>query len=202
MGVSGPYGETSRGNKYRVSFVAWLTDWQEAFAVPEKKAQTVAELQLTEITPRCGIPLELVSDNGPENVNEIMRQTVKSLNIKLIVALPYHPQSNAKVERFHLFLGDTLPKLTDGEKENWDFPYPGFGTIRFSINEVIRFSSHFLLFGQYVMLPIDYLLKPRRKYVGEDFHRIILQHPHKIFMQAKQRIKRTQKKRNKRINKD
>ena len=85
MYVSGPYGETWQGNKYIVSFVDWLTNWVEAFAVPDKKGQTVAEQLLTEIIPRFGTPLELESDNELENINEIMRQTVKSLNIKHII---------------------------------------------------------------------------------------------------------------------
>ena len=115
--------------------------WPETFAVPDKKAQTVAGQLLTDIIPRFGTPLELVSDNGPENVNKIMRQTVESLNIKLIVTSPYHLQSNAKVERFHRFLGDTLAKPTDEEKGNWDlFLTQTLGTMRFSINEVTRFS--------------------------------------------------------------
>ena len=105
MDVSGPYDETPRGNKYIVSFVDWLTNWPEAFAVPDKKAQTVAGLLLTEMIPRFGTPLELVSDNGPKNVNEIMRQSV---NMKHTLTSPYHSQSNAKVEQFHRFLGDTL----------------------------------------------------------------------------------------------
>ena len=152
MNVSGPYGETAQGSKYLVSFVDWLTNLPEAFAVPDKKAQTVAGLLLTEIVPRFRTPLELVSDNRPENVNEIMRQTVKSLNIKHIVTSPYHPQSKAKVERFHRFLGDTIAKLNDGEKRNWDlFLTQDFGRLRFSINEVTRFSSYFLLFGQDVI---------------------------------------------------
>ena len=141
MDVSGPYSKTPQGNKYIVSFVDWLTNWPEAFVMPDKKAQIVAGLLLTEIIPCFGTPLELVSDNEPENVNEIMQQTVESLNIKHIVTSPYHPQSNAKVERFHRFLGDTLAKLTDGEKGNWNlFLTQALGTIRFSINEGNRFS--------------------------------------------------------------
>lgn len=44
MDVSGPYEKTSRGNVYIVSFVDWLTNGAEAFAVPDKKAKTVADL--------------------------------------------------------------------------------------------------------------------------------------------------------------
>ena len=40
-----------------------LTNRPEAYAVPDKKAQTVAGLLLTELIPRFGTPLELVSDN-------------------------------------------------------------------------------------------------------------------------------------------
>ena len=82
LDISGPYGETLRGNVYIVSFVDWLTNWPEAYAVADKKAQTVASLILTEIFPRYGAPLEIVTDNGAENVNEIMRETMASLNIK------------------------------------------------------------------------------------------------------------------------
>ena len=193
LDVSGPYGESSQGNKFIVSFVDWLTNWPEAYAVPDKKAQTVAGLLLTEVIPRFGTPLELVSDNGPENVNEVMRQTMESLNIKHIVTSPYPPQTNAKVERFHCFLGDTLAKLTESDKENWDlFLTRALGAIRFSINEVTGFSPNFLLFGRDVILPIDNLLKPQRKYVGEDFHQIIHQNQDKIFMQARKETEKDQ----------
>ena len=145
MDVSGPYGEIPRRNKFIVSFVDWLTNWPEAFAVPDKKAQKVAAQLLTEIIPLLGTPLELVSDNGPENVNEIMRQTVESFNIKHIVTSSYHPQTNAKVEWFHRFLGDTKAKLTDGEKGNWDlFLTQALGTIRFLIKGVTRVFPLFL----------------------------------------------------------
>ena len=70
LDISGPYGETLWGNVYIVSFVDWLNNWPEAYAVADKKAQTVASLILTEIFLYYGAPLELVTDNGAENVNE------------------------------------------------------------------------------------------------------------------------------------
>ena len=103
LDVSGPYGETSRDNIYIVSFVDWFN--QLAYAVADKNTETITRLILTEIFVRYEFPLKLVSDNGTENVNEIMRETIMSLNIKHITTYPYHPQSNSKVERFHRFLG-------------------------------------------------------------------------------------------------
>ena len=42
--ISSPYGEIPRGNKYILSFVDWLTNWSEAYPIPDKRAQTVAGL--------------------------------------------------------------------------------------------------------------------------------------------------------------
>ena len=122
--ISGPYGEIPRGNNYKISSVFWLTNWSEAYAVKDKNARTVANLILTEIFPWYGAPLELVTDNGTENVNEIMKETINSLNIKHVTTSLYNPQSNAKVERFHRSLADILAKLADGENENWDIFNP------------------------------------------------------------------------------
>ena len=100
LDVSYPYGETQRDNIYIVSFVDWLNNWPELYTVVVNKAQIIAWLILKEIFPRYGSPLELVTDNGSENVNEIMKETMMSLNIKHITTSPYRPQSSSKVEAF------------------------------------------------------------------------------------------------------
>ena len=202
LDISGPHRETPRGNNYIVSFVDWLTNRPEANAVKDKKAQTVANLVLTEIFRRYGASLELVTDNGTENVNEIMKETLSSLNIKHVTISPYHPQSNAKVERFHQSLADILAKLVEGENENWDlYLTQALVAVRFSICETTKFSPYYMLFGCDVVLSVDNLLRPQRKYVGEDHHRLVIEQQHKIFVQAQQRMKRFQKRRNSIINK-
>ena len=130
-----------------------------------------------------------------------MRETIHSLNIQHITTSPYHPQSKAKVERFHRFLRDVLSKLTTGNSRDLDLQQnQALATVRFSINETTQFSPYFMLFGHDVILPIDNLLKPRRKYMGEDHHKLILEQQHKIFAQVRRKIERAQKKRNKRVN--
>ena len=203
MDISGPYGKTTRGNQYILSFVDWYSNWPEAFPLPNKKAETVAKVLLTEIFPRYGTPLQLVTDNGPENVNHIMRETLLELNIDHITTSPYHPESNAKVERFHRTLIDILSKLADTDLVNWDLCLSqALAAVRFSQNETTKYSPYFMLFGRDVILPIDKMLKPRRKYMGEDHHRVILEQQHRVFMQARTRMKRAQKKRNERVNRD
>ena len=203
MDISGPYGETPRGNQYIVSFVDWLTNWPEAYAIPDKKAQTVSELILTKIFPRYGSPVQLVTDNGPENVNRIMKEALECLSVNHVTTSPYPPQSNAKVERFHKTLADILSKLVRDNEENWDlFLTQALAAVRFCENETSKFSPYYMIFGRDVVLPVDNLLKPRRKYMGEDHHKLIIERQHKTSAQARRRIARAQKRRNERINKE
>ena len=77
-----------------------MTGWPEAFAVPDKTAQTVANLLMEEIFPRHGSMLCLVTDNGSENVNRVMKETLEKLYVSHVLTSVSHPQSNSKVERF------------------------------------------------------------------------------------------------------
>ena len=72
LDVSGPYPTTLSGNKYIMSFVDWCSGWPEACTVPDKSAETVVHLVLDEIIPRYGTSLLIVTDNGTENINEVI----------------------------------------------------------------------------------------------------------------------------------
>lgn len=110
LDLSGPYSKTLSGNNYIIAFVAWYTGWPEAFAVADKTADTVTHLILEEIYPRFGCPLELVTDNGFENVNKVVKETFHSPNIHHVTTSYYHPNSNSKVESFQRTLHDILAK--------------------------------------------------------------------------------------------
>ena len=81
LDISGPYPTTLSGNKYIISFVDWYSGWPEAFPVPDKSTETVAHLIIDEIIPRHSTPLQIVSDNGCENVNKVIKHTLQENNI-------------------------------------------------------------------------------------------------------------------------
>ena len=191
------------GNKYIIAFVDWYSSWPEAFAVPDKTADTVAHLLLNEIFPRFGCVLELVSDNGSENVNHVMRETLETLNIHHIRTSVCNPKSNSKVERFHRTLHNVLAKRLQDGLDTWDLHLNQvLAAIRFSISEATEYSPYYLLYGRDVVLPIDNLLRPRRKYQGEDMHQITLQEQHKAFMLVHGRLRKQQRKQDKYANKN
>ena len=120
LDISGPYPKTHSGNQYIVTFIDMYSDWPEAFAVPNKKAETVVHLLVDEIFPRFGAPLQLLTDNGSENVNKIMKKTLEELNVHHVTNSFYHPQSNGKVERFHRTMHDILAKKICHNEQSWD----------------------------------------------------------------------------------
>ena len=49
----------------------------------------------------------LLSDNGPDYVSRAIRDYIGMLGIKHILATPFHPQTNGKLERYHQTLKKT-----------------------------------------------------------------------------------------------
>ena len=147
------------GNKYIIVFVDWYSGWPEAFPVPDKTGETVADLIIDQIFPSFGSCLQLVTDNGTENVNKVVKETLAKLKIDHILTSVYHPQSNAKVERFHRTLHDILAKKVADNPQTWDLNLnQALAAIRFNVSESSKFSLFFLLYNRDVVLPIDNLL--------------------------------------------
>ena len=194
LDLSGPYPTSLSGNKYIVAFVDWFSGYPEAFAVKDKTADTIAYLIINEIFPRYGSMLQIVTDNGIENVNRKVKETLKTLNIHHVTTSFYHPQGNSKVERFHRVLGDVISKQIQDEHSVWDlYLNQTLAAIRFSISDSTKFSPFFLLYNRDVVLPLDTILEPRRKYFGSDQHEISLQIQHKSFLAVHRNLKKAKK---------
>ena len=202
LDLSGPYPTTLSGNKYIIAFVDWYSGWPEAFPVPHKTAETAADLIIEQIFPRFGCPLQIVSDNGTENVNKVVRETLAKLKIDHVLTSIFHPQSNAKVKRFHRTLHDILAKMVADDQQAWNLCLnQTLAAIRFNVSESSKISPFYLLYNTDVVLPVDNLLKPRRKYLGEDFHQMALQEQHKSFVHVRNHLKKAMKRQAKYANK-
>ena len=105
LDLLGLYPKSLSGYTYIIAFVDWYIGWPEAFAAPDKMAETIAHLIVNEIFPRFGCLLELVTDNGSENCNKVVKETLEVLNIHVRTSY-YSPQSNSRVEHLHHTLHD------------------------------------------------------------------------------------------------
>ena len=62
--ILGPLPETNRGNKFVAVVVDMYTKWPEAYALPDQKAETVAQAVMDNFICRFGCPRGVLSDQG------------------------------------------------------------------------------------------------------------------------------------------
>ena len=110
---------SSKGNKYVVVFVDYLTKWPEVFPVKDQNSLTIARLLVENIIPRHGDPSQLLSDRGLAFLSKIMFEVHEILGIK-ISTTAYHPQTDRLVERYNRTLIDMLSKKVQPTGKDWD----------------------------------------------------------------------------------
>jgi hypothetical protein len=72
--------------------------------------------------------------------------------------------------------------------------------IRFTVSETAKFSPYFLVYNRDVVLPVDNILRPRRKYLGDEHHQVVLEIQHKSFLQLHKNLEKAKKRQDKYAN--
>ena len=72
LDVCGPFPPSSNGHRYVITLIDMLTNYVEATTSPDKSAASIASFIVDEIIPRHSVFRTLITDNGGENVNDIM----------------------------------------------------------------------------------------------------------------------------------
>lgn len=69
-----------------------------------------------------------------------------------------------------------MAKKLEDNLTTWDvFLNQTLAAIRFNVNESAGYTPFYLLYTRDVVLPIDSILKPRGRYLGEDPHKTALE---------------------------
>ena len=182
------------GNRYTLGFVDHHIGWPEAFAIPDKSAPNIVNILVHKIFPRFGCPCDIVTDNGTENENQVMKEVFSQLNIHHVTTSFYHPHRNAKVERFHRTLHDVLSKMLKYDCTVLNvYLNQALAAVMFNHSDSSKFSPFFLLYNRDVVLPLDNILQPKRKHVEEEQQKIALQQQHKLFTFVHNHMKRAKK---------
>ena len=172
----GPLPETSSGNKYAITLVDHFSSYPMVFPAPDKSADTVARVFLEHVIPTHSCPSVLISDNGTEFVNHTIALITKKMHINHIRTSPYHPQGNGRVERFHRWMNSMLAKFINEKQNDWDMYIPSMlMAYRTSVNESTGHTPFYLVHGRDPVLPLDTLLGPKYRYMGDDYVPTMLQ---------------------------
>ncbi len=72
--VIGPLQTTANGNRFILTVIDYLSKWAEAYALPNNKAETVADCIVKRWIAHHGIPVRIHSDNAPEFRGHVITQ--------------------------------------------------------------------------------------------------------------------------------
>ena len=73
--------------------------WPEVYDMPSTTSQSTIDV-LRHLFAAYGLPLQLVSDNGPQFISTEFTRFLEENGVKHIRSAPYHPASNGLAERF------------------------------------------------------------------------------------------------------
>ncbi|GJR81544.1 reverse transcriptase domain-containing protein [Tanacetum coccineum] len=92
----GPF-PSSRGNKYILVAVDYLSKWVEAKALPTNDAREVVKF-LKSLFSRFGAPRAIISDRGTHFCNDKFDKVMSKYGVTHRLSTAYHPQMSGQVE--------------------------------------------------------------------------------------------------------
>ena len=157
--------KSDKGNRYILTLVDYATRFPEAVALKSTDTEKVAEA-LVDIFARVGIPNEILSDNGPQFISDVMKEVGRLLSLRQLLSTPYHPMCNGLVEKFNGTLKLMLRRMVEEQPKDWDrYISPLLFAYREAPQASTGFSPFELLYGRSVRGPLSIL---REIWTNED----------------------------------
>nr|GEX60810.1 reverse transcriptase domain-containing protein [Tanacetum cinerariifolium] len=115
--TEGPFS-SSRGNKYILVVVDYLSKWVKAKALPTNDARVVYKF-LKNLFSRFGAPRSIISDRGMHFCNDQFTKVVQKYGVTHRLATPYHPQISGQVEVSDRSLKRILERTVGENHASW-----------------------------------------------------------------------------------
>ncbi|GJR74689.1 reverse transcriptase domain-containing protein [Tanacetum coccineum] len=150
----GPF-PSSRGNKYILVAVDYLSKWVEAKALPTNDARVVVKF-LKSLFARFGTPRAIISDRGTHFCNDQFAKVMSKYGVTHRLATAYHPQTSGQVEVSNRGLKRILERTVGENRASWsdklDDALWAFCT---AFKTLIGCTPYKLVYGKSCHLPIE-----------------------------------------------
>jgi transposase InsO family protein len=156
--LSGPY-PMSNGYQYLFTAMDVFSKYLIAVPIRNKLASTVAKVIVDRIIQPWYIPVEILSDNGGEFVNQLSDDIYDILGMSHLRITAYNSKANGIIERSHASIHSMLAKLVKETQTDWS-QYVGYvvSCYNATAHSITNLSPHYVMTGQMPRWNIDFLL--------------------------------------------
>ncbi|GJZ95229.1 reverse transcriptase domain-containing protein [Tanacetum coccineum] len=154
----GPF-PSSRGNKYILVAVDYLSKWVEAkalpTALPTNDARVVCKFLKT-LFSRFGAPRAIISDRGTHFCNDQFTKVMLKYGVTHRLSTAYHPQTSGQVEVSNRGLKRILERTVGENRASWsDKLDDALWAFRTAYKTPIGCTPYKLVYGKACHLPIE-----------------------------------------------
>nr|GEX95516.1 hypothetical protein [Tanacetum cinerariifolium] len=150
----GPF-PSSRGNKYILVAVDYLSKWVEAKELPTNDARVVCKY-LKNLFARFGTSRAIINDKGTHFCNDQFAKVMQKFGVTHRLATPYHPQTSDQVEVSNRGLKRILERTIGENHASWSDKLDGaLWAFRTAYKTPIGCTPYKLVYGKACHLPIE-----------------------------------------------
>ncbi|GJX26857.1 reverse transcriptase domain-containing protein [Tanacetum coccineum] len=146
---------SSRGNKYILVAVDYLSKWVEAKALPTNDARVVCKF-LKSLFARFGAPRAIISDRETHFCNDQFAKVMLKYRVTHRLSTAYHPQTSGQVEVSNRGLKRILERTVGENRASWsDKLDDALWAFRTAYKTPIGCTPYKLVYGKACHLPIE-----------------------------------------------
>ncbi|GJS82590.1 reverse transcriptase domain-containing protein [Tanacetum coccineum] len=150
----GPF-PSSRGNKYILVVVDYLSKWVEAKSLPTNDSWVVVKF-LKSLFARFGTPHAIISDRGTHFCNDQFAKVMLKYGVTHRLSTAYHPQMSGQVEVSNRGLKRILERTVGENRASWsDKLDDALWAFHTAFKTPIGCTPYKLVYGKACHLPIE-----------------------------------------------
>ncbi|XP_058772888.1 uncharacterized protein LOC131646985, partial [Vicia villosa] len=147
--------KASNGHRFILVAIDYFTKWVEAASYANVTRQVVVRFIKNNIICRYGIPSKIITDNGSNLNNKMMKELCKEFKIEHHNSSPYRPKMNGAVEAANKNIKKIVQKMVVTYKdwhEMLPFALHGYRT---SVRTSTGATPFSLVYGMEAVLPVE-----------------------------------------------
>jgi hypothetical protein len=147
--------KTIRGNSHILNIIDRFTRFSKFYATGDPDGEGTAVI-LMDYIATFGCPVRIISDNGTEFNNKLIKALAKILGVSAVTVSTYNPRANGQVERPWRTLKEMMRAYVTERQDNWDVLLPLFQlAMNTATSETTGYAPFFLMMGRRAVLPVE-----------------------------------------------